>query len=242
MGAVATQDLEIRHGDAVALSGVTLNVPLGASLAVVGANGSGKSTFLGALAGLHNPTVGTAWTLDKPAFVLQATEVDDGLPITVHDAVKMARYPSVGLFRRFNDADNDAVNQAIERMNVADLSHLPINQLSGGQRQRVLIAQGLAQRSRVLLLDEPMTGLDMPSRQIVLDAIIEEVAADRTVIMTTHSLAEAGECDLILLLDTTAVAFGSPNDVLTKSNLLRTFGHAVVQVGDKLVIDDHHVH
>lgn len=242
LAAVATQDLEIRHGDAVALSGVTIEVPVGTSLAVVGANGSGKSTLLGALAGLHKPAAGTAWTIDKPSFVLQATEVDDGLPITVLDAVKLARYPSLGLFRRFGDADHKAVNQAIERMNIADLTDMRINHLSGGQRQRVLMAQGLAQGSGVLLLDEPMTGLDMISRQVVLDVIGDEVAAERTVIMTTHSLADAKECDLVLLLDTTAVAFGPPSEVLTELNLLRTFEHAVVHVGNQIVVDNHHVH
>lgn len=242
LSAVAAQDLEVRYGDVIALSGVTLEVPVGTSLAVVGANGSGKSTFLGALAGLHKPTMGTARTIDKPSFVLQATEVDVGLPITVLDAVKLARYPSIGLFRRFGDIDNEAVEQAIERMNIGHLSDMRLSHLSGGQRQRVLMAQGLAQRSGVLLLDEPMTGLDLTSREVVLDVINEEVAADRTVIMTTHSLADAKECDLALLLDTTAVAFGPPSEVLTELNLLRTFEHAVVHVGDQLVVDSHHVH
>lgn len=240
--AVTTQDLEVRYGDAVALSGVSLQVPVGTSLAVVGANGSGKSTLLGALAGLHQPTVGTAWTIDKPAFVLQATEVDDSLPITVLDAVKLGRYPSVGLFRRFSKADNDAVNQAIARLDITHLSDTRLHHLSGGQRQRVLMAQGLAQHSGVLLLDEPMTGLDMTSRQMVLDLIAEEVATQRTVVMTTHSLADARECDLVLLLDTAAVALGSPEEVLTEANLLRTFAHGVMHVGDQLMVDDHHGH
>lgn len=240
--AVVTQDLEVRHGDVVALSAANLQVQAGTSLAVVGANGSGKSTLLGALAGLHKPTAGTAWTIDKPSLVLQATEVDDGLPITVLDAVKLARYPSVGLFRRFSDADNEAVDRAMQRMDIAHLSDKGLNRLSGGQRQRALMAQGLAQESRVLLLDEPMTGLDMTSRQIVLDVIVEEVTANRTVIMTTHSLADARECDLVLLLDTAPVALGIPDEVLTESNLMRTFEHAVVHVGDRLLVDDHHVH
>jgi len=241
--AISARDLEVRYGDLLALSGLTLEVATGASLAVVGANGSGKSTLLGALAGLHKPTSGSASVIEAPpALVLQVTEVASGLPITVRDAVKLARYPSVGLFRRFRAADKRAVAQALERMQVADLASTPLHALSGGQRQRVLMAQGLAQQSRILLLDEPMTGLDQPSRQVVIDVIKEEVAADRTVVMTTHSLADARECDLVLLLKTTAVAFGSPSEVLTEPNLRRAFGHQVISVGDDFVLDDHHVH
>lgn len=241
--AIEVQDLEVRYGDAVALSGLTLAVPIRSSLAVVGPNGSGKSTLLGALAGLLKPTAGVASIIDdSSSLVLQATEVDPSLPLTVRDAVRLARYPSVGLLRRFRDIDHEAVDRALERMQVADLAGQAMHQLSGGQRQRVLMAQGLAQDSRVLLLDEPMTGLDVTSRQIVLDVIKEEVAADRSVVMTTHSMADASECDLVLLLDKTAIAFGEPDHVLTQANLLRTFGSHVVNADGDLVLDDHHVH
>lgn len=241
--AVTAKDLEIRYGNTVALSDVSLTVPVGASLAVVGSNGSGKSTFLGALAGLHKPSKGTAWvTGDKPSFVLQATEVDDGLPITVQDAVRLARYPSIGMFGRFGQADTDAVTRSLDRMQALDLAERQVHELSGGQRQRVLMAQGLAQDSAVLLLDEPMTGLDVTSRQVVLGVITEELKAQRTVVMTTHSLDDAKECDLVLLLDTTAVAFGPSTEVLTETNLRRTFEDRVTFVGGELVVHDHHVH
>lgn len=242
MLAVTTQDLEVRHGNNVALSGLTIEVPLGVSVAVVGANGSGKSTLLGALSGLHKPASGTVQTVEDVALVLQATEVDDGLPITVLDAVKLGRYPSVRLIRRFRSVDHEAVREAIERMGIEPLLDQRLQHLSGGQRQRVLMAQGLAQRSRVLLLDEPMTGLDVNGRQLVLDLVAEEAGADRTVFMATHSLADARACDLVLLLNTRQIAFGPPDEVLTEPNLVATFGHRVVQVGDKLTVDDHHEH
>lgn len=241
--AVQVQGLEVRYGDVVALSQVTLSVPAGTSLAVVGSNGSGKSTLLGALAGTAKPSSGRVEVLgNTPSFVLQATEVDDSLPVTVRDTVKLGRYPSVGLFRRFSDADNDVVTQSLERLRVADLADSRLNELSGGQRQRVLIAQGLAQDSQLLLLDEPMTGLDVTSRRIVLDVIEAETASGRTVVTTTHSLTDAEACDLVLLLNTTPVAFGTPAEVLTESNLRTAFGHHVVSLGDDLIIDDHHVH
>ena len=242
MFAVETRDLQVRFGNHLALSDLTMQVPLGSSVAVVGANGSGKSTLLGALAGLRKPTSGTVETIDSAALVLQATEVEAGLPITVLDAVRLGRYPLLGLTRRFRDVDREAVSRSVERMGIESLLDVRLRELSGGQRQRVLMAQGLAQQSRVLLLDEPMTGLDITARERVLSVVADEVAARRTVLMATHSLADARECDLVLLLNTTPIAIGPPDEVFTESNLVRTFGHRVVHVGDSLTVDDHHEH
>ncbi len=242
MFAVETRDLQVRFGNHLALSDLTMQVPLGSSVAVVGANGSGKSTLLGALAGLRKPTSGTVETIDGAALVLQATEVEAGLPITVLDAVRLGRYPLLGLTRRFRDVDREAVSRSVERMGIESLLDMRLQELSGGQRQRVLMAQGLAQQSRVLLLDEPMTGLDITARELVLSVVADEVAARRTVLMATHSLADARECDLVLLLNTTPIAIGPPDEVFTESNLVRTFGHRVVHVGDSLTVDDHHEH
>lgn len=242
MFAVATRNLHVRRGESLALANLTIDIPLGAAVAVVGANGSGKSTLLGALTGLYKPSRGSAETIEDPALVLQATEVDDGMPITVLDAVRLARYPSVGLLRRFKAIDHEIVRRSVERMGIAPLLDRRMQDLSGGQRQRVLMAQGLAQDSQVLLLDEPMTGLDVTSRELVLDVIADEVAQNRAVLMATHSLADARACDLVLLLKTSAIAFGTPDDVLDESNLVRTFGHKVVRVGDELTVDDHHEH
>lgn len=240
---VATQDLEVRYGDAVALSDVTLSLPSGSSLAVVGSNGSGKSTLLGALAGTIRPSAGSVAVIGgAPALVLQSTEVDDSLPLTVRDTVKLARYPSVGLLRRFQKVDHDAVALSLERMGIEDLAESRLHELSGGQRQRVLIAQGLAQDSQVLLLDEPMTGLDITLHRVVLDMIDAETAAGRTVVMTTHSLSDAEACDFVLLLRTRPIAFGPPALALTELNLRTAFGHHVVSVGEDLILDDHHVH
>lgn len=241
--AITTQDLEVRYGDAVALANLDLQLPAGTSLAVVGANGSGKSTLLGALAGTIEPSVGQVEVMaDRPSLVLQATEVDDSLPITVRDTVRLARYPSLGLFRRFQQIDSEAVERSLERMDVGDLAEMRLHELSGGQRQRALIAQGLAQDSEVLLLDEPMTGLDVTSRRRVLDVIEAEVGAGRTVVMTTHSLSDAEECDFVLLLNTTPIAFGAPSTVLTEANLRQAFGHHIVRLGEDIMLDDHHVH
>lgn len=241
---ISTSSLEVRYGDAVALDSVDLEVPAGSSLAVIGPNGSGKSTLLGVLAGTIQPTSGSAVVNGpSPAFVLQSTDVDRSLPITVMDTVSLARYPSLGVLRRFRRVDREAVSAALERLDVADLASRQLHELSGGQRQRVLVAQGLAQESNVLLLDEPITGLDVGSRSTILDVIDEQVTAGRVVVMTTHELDDARRCDQVLLLDTRAIAVGPPPEVLTETHLRAAFGRGFIRVGDDLILDDpHHSH
>ena len=177
-----------------------------------------------------------------PALVLQATAVDASLPITVRETVALARYPNIGLLKRPSKQDREAIETAMERLNVADLADKQIHDLSGGQRQRVMVAQGLAQDTEVLLLDEPVSGLDVTSHSMILDLIDAEVAAGRTVIVTTHNLDEARRCDQVLLLKTTPVAFGSPSEVLTEENLRAAFGGHFVRIGDGFMLDDgsHH--
>jgi ABC-type Mn2+/Zn2+ transport system ATPase subunit len=241
---ISTSALEVRYDDVVVLSGVDLDVFAGSTLAVLGPNGSGKSTLLGVLAGTVQPSSGSAVVAGPPpAFVLQSTDVDRSLPITVLDTVSLARYPSLGLLRRFREVDRDAVTAALERLDVADLASRQLHELSGGQRQRVLVAQGLAQDSTVLLLDEPITGLDLTSQTIILDVIDEQVEAGRVVVVTTHALDDARRCDQVLLLDTKAIAVGPPSEVLTERHLREAFGGGFIRVGDKLILDDpHHPH
>lgn len=242
--AIAATNLQVRYGDTVALDAVDLTVPAGSSLAVIGPNGSGKSTLLAALAGLVHPVAGSATLAGPaPALVLQSTDVDKSLPITVRDTVSLARYSSLGLFGVFRSVDRRAVDRAMERMAVADLADSQLHELSGGQRQRVLVAQGLAQESEVLLLDEPVTGLDLVSRVAILDVVDEEVAAGRTVVMTTHSLDDARRCHQVLLLDTVQIAVGSPAAVLTEAHLRQAFSGQFIRLGDDVVLDDpHHAH
>jgi ABC-type Mn2+/Zn2+ transport system ATPase subunit len=242
--AIATKDLLVAYGDAVALCDVTMEVPVASSLAVIGPNGSGKSTLLGVLAGTIEANSGLATVAGRPpALVQQSTDVDRSLPITVRDTVSLARYQTLGLFRRFQSADRDAIDGAMERLAVDDLAGHQFHDLSGGQRQRVLVAQGVAQETGVLLLDEPVTGLDVASRAIILDLVDQEVEAGRTVVVTTHNLEEARRCDQVLLLDTTAIAVGTPDEVLDEKNLRRAFGGRFIRVGDEFILDDpHHSH
>ena len=242
--AVRIHDLSIRYGDVPALDQVTAEIPLGASVAVIGPNGSGKSTLLKAMAGVLRPTSGTIDLNGRQtALVLQATDVDRSMPLTVRDAVKMARFPRIGLLGRLSIIDREAIDGAVQALDLGALVDRQIHELSGGQRQRVFVAQGLAQSADLLLLDEPLTGLDVISRSLIADVLQQVSTAGRTTVITTHSFTEAEQCDLVMLLATRCIAFGPPASVFTEPNLQCAFGGRFVKVGETLVLDDpHHEH
>lgn len=238
--------VELRYGDLIALTSCDFVVPAARTTAVIGPNGSGKSTLLAAIAGIHAPSAGSVTVLGttpreaapRVSFVPQSTKVNDALPVTVQEVVMMGRYPSLGFLRRFGDADREAVERSIERLNLTELSARHLSELSGGQRQRVFVAQGLAQDRDMLLLDEPMTGLDGVSAGIVHAVIREERAEGRTVILTTHDLEEAQACDHVILVNGTVVAEGSPAEVLTAAILSEVYRSQVVDLEGRLLFDD----
>ncbi len=240
MTGIRTQEVSVAYGPVLALSDVTIDVPAGSSVAVIGPNGCGKSTLLKVLAGIVSPTSGRVDVADRPAMVMQSTDIDRGVPITVRDAVAMGRYADLGAFRRFRPDDWAKVHGAMERLAIDDLGDRQIHHLSGGQRQRVLIAQGLTQHAPNLLLDEPLTGLDVASRSIILDVLDEEKLSGRTMLMSTHNFQDAQRCDLVLLLATRAVAFGPPDEVLTEQRLQEAFGGHFVRIGSTLLLSDPH--
>ena len=241
----------VRYGTVEALHDVTLRIPRGVSVAVIGPNGSGKSTLLGVLSGLVEVASGTAQVLGAPvpprrgrvAHVLQETAVRPEVPMTVAETVRLGTYAELGLLRRSSSHVRERVRAAIERLALTDLLGRQLPELSGGQRQRVLIAQGLAQDAELLLLDEPVAGLDVTSQRIILEVIDAERDRGHTVITTTHDIGSASRADLVVLVATDVVAFGTPAEVLTPDNLSRAFGgHLHVLPDGTLVLDDpaHH--
>ncbi len=241
---VRLDDLSVRYGDNLALERISAEIPAGSSVAVIGPNGSGKSTLLKVIAGIIRPLSGTVDLGSQTvSIVLQSTDVDPHVPLSVRDTVTMARFSSVGLLGRLSKQDRAAVARAIHGLALDELADQQIHRLSGGQRQRSFVAQGLAQEADVLLLDEPLTGLDVVSRSLIVDAIDQVCKSGRTTIMTTHSFAEAERCDLVMLLATECIAFGPPAAVLTEANLRAAFGGRFIRVGNTLVLDDpHHDH
>ena len=242
--AIRTSNLQVHYGETLALAGVDLEVPKGSLLSVIGPNGAGKSALLNALAGTIEISDGTVNVEGgAPALVLQATQVDRTLQMTVRDVVSLARYSKRGLLKRFSASDRDIVQRSLERMAIGHLTHSQFHELSGGERQRVLVAQGLAQEAAVLLLDEPINGLDIVSRSLILDAIEEEKALGKTVVVTTHNLDDARNSNQVLLLCTRPCCVGSPHEVLTEEHLKDAFGGQHIRVGQSLILDDpHHVH
>ncbi len=228
--------LELRHGEHLAVEASSFTVPAGCVVAVIGPNGSGKSTLLAALAGVLEPAAGTVHVLGEPAaerarrtaFVMQSLQFPQGVPLTVRDVVTMGRYPSLGWFGRLRAADRAAVDAAMERMRVTDLAARHLDQLSGGQRQRVYVAQGLAQEHDVLMLDEPVTGLDLVSARTIDDLIHEQPHEGVSVVFTTHDLDEAAAADHVVLMGGRVVASGVPAHVLTEENLERVYGRGAL--------------
>lgn len=232
MNAVETDAAELRRGSRLALAAATLTLPAGRVTAVIGPNGSGKSTLLDAVVGLVEPSAGTIAVLGRPprevrrrvAYVPQSTRVHEEVPITVREVVALGRYATLGRRRPFRAEDRRRVAESLERLDLGDVARRHLGELSGGQRQRVFVAQGLAQDRDLLLLDEPVTGLDLTSSAIIAAVIAGEREAGRTVVFTTHDLADAGTADHVVLLAGRVVAAGPPERVLTPGHLADAYG------------------
>jgi manganese transport system ATP-binding protein len=244
--AVSASRLVLAYGQRVALAASDFEIPARAVTAVIGPNGSGKSTVLNAIAGLMEPASGTLEVRTPSgdraaiAYVLQSTKVNEAMPVTVREVVAMGRYARLGPFRRFGERDRKLCREAMARLGILDLATRHLDELSGGQRQRVFVAQGLVQQGDLLLLDEPVTGLDLLSRQTILAVIQDERAQGATVVLTTHELAEAAEADSVLLLSGRVIASGPPARVLTPEHLSEAYGVRLVGEEAGLVLDDAH--
>lgn len=236
------------YGDGLVLRDVDLDLPRGSITGVVGPNGSGKSTLLRAVLGLTPIVVGSV-TIDgqsverqrrRIAYVPQREAVDWSFPITAGDVVMMGRYPRLGVLRRPGREDHGRVADALARVAMADLAGRQIGALSGGQQQRVFLARALVQEATVLLLDEPMTGVDQATEQSI-NGLLDELRHDgATIVLTTHDLESAADrCDRLAFVNHRLVAFGPPAETFTPPILHATFG------GELLILqagDHRHVH
>lgn len=243
--AVAADGLVLAYGSNIAVGRSTFTIPAGKVTAVIGPNGSGKSTLLSAIAGLLEPVSGSLRVAARRngshriAYVLQTTKVNDALPITVREVVAMGRYAGTGAYGRLGADDREAVATALDRTGITSIGGRHLHELSGGQRQRVFVAQGLAQDHDVLLLDEPLTGIDLVTAQAIDQVIHDERSRGCTVIMTTHDLTEARVADYVLLLSGRVVACGPPDAVLTAEHLAAAYGPALLHVDEgNIFIDD----
>lgn len=229
---VKVNNLHVSLGGRHVLHGITFSMKHGELVGLLGPNGAGKTTLMRAILGLipiDTGTVEVAGQADVKArrnsvgYVPQRHEVDWALPLTVYEAVLGGRVRRAR-FGRTNRADHQACAAALARVRMEQLAQRPIGELSGGQRQRVLIARALAKNPSVLLLDEPFTGLDMPTQEILLELFQGLAAEGETLLMSTHDLPSAqASCSRLLLLRKKIYADGTPTALLSAEPWSATF-------------------
>lgn len=251
--AAGAQDISVTargsNGRFPALQHITFSAQPGDRLAIVGPNGAGKSTLFKLIVGTVKPSEGQVHIFGQGpdghiciGYVPQRNEIDWSFPVTVEDVVMMGRVGQIGLFRWPRRADWDVVHRSLDRVEASHLAKKQIGELSGGQQQRIFIARALAQEAELLLLDEPLNGLDLPSQQTIFD-ILDRLRPDGvTVLVATHDLQLAADrFDKIMLLNKQIVAFAEPTAVLTPDNLLRAYGghvHVLPGAEQGILVDD----
>jgi manganese/iron transport system ATP-binding protein len=235
VSALAVTGLDADLGGRPVLRGIDLQVDAGDLVGLLGPNGAGKTTLLRAILGLVTYRAGEVLVAGEPArrgratigYVPQRHEFAWDFPISVERAVLTGRTGRLGPLRRPGAGDWLAVARALDRVQLSDLRERPVGELSGGQRQRVLVARALAVEPAVLLLDEPFTGLDMPTQDLLSGLFADLAAEGDAVLMTTHDLLGAlTSCTRIALLNRTIVATGTPSELRDERLWMRTFGVA----------------
>lgn len=225
------------------LSGVNLRIENSKIISVVGSNGAGKTTLLNLLASLTKPSSGhiNKEGVESVSFIRQLDGEIAWMPITVAEIIKMSSYRKRGYLRRIQPIDEEKMQSAVERMEIQELLGQQFNDLSKGQRQRVKISLALAQEPDLLIMDEPMNGLDILSQERIQKIVQEEKLRGAAIVIATHSLEEAAQADETILLDKKVVAQGEPHETLTEDNLRSVYKDNLrVLSDDKLIVVDHH--
>lgn len=240
--AILVQDVTVHYGDVMALDAASLSLDRARICGLVGMNGSGKSTLFKVIMGMVKPDAGTVQVGGGPpsrarkrgeiGYVPQSEDVDWQFPLSVRDVVMMGRYGHQGFTRRASKADRAAVDEALERVELAEYAGRQIGQLSGGQKKRAFVARGIAQGATTLLLDEPFAGVDKRS-EATITRLLRELAADGcTILVSTHDLHALPElCDEAVLLMHKVLLHGPPELVLQPENLAMAFGLDVLDKG-----------
>jgi manganese/zinc/iron transport system ATP- binding protein len=229
---VSIRNLTVRYGQTIGLRDVSFDLPTGKLIGVLGPNGSGKSSLIKALVGAvkHSGSVDFSRPIGAAsvAYVPQQSAIDLDFPVTVQDVVEQGRFVHLGLFGRFRQEDRDAVNSAMLRVGIADLSDRPIGQLSGGQRQRAFLARALAQNAQTLLFDEPFAGVDATTESAIIQVLRELRDRGNTIVVVHHDLNTAQSYfDHLVLLRTDLIAEGRTDQVFTPGLLRATYGGQV---------------
>jgi manganese/iron transport system ATP-binding protein len=240
--------LGARYNGHLALENITFHLHAGERVAVVGPNGAGKSTLFKVIAGVLQPASGEVNIYGSVprghvciAYIPQRSQVDWNFPVSVADVAMMGRIAKLGPFSWPKKRDWDLVNQALEIVKLTELSKRQISQLSGGQQQRMFIARALAQEAELMLMDEPLSGLDTPSQESILSLLDELQRQKVTVMVATHDLDQAAEhFDRIMLLNHRLIGFGPPEQILQTEKLIQAYGGRLRSVdgAEVLAVDD----
>ena len=256
MSIIEVHDLTVSYNGEAALCDVSFNVTKPLFLCIIGPNGAGKTTLIKALIGILKPMKGYVRVLGLDpskninvrkliGYVPQRERIDLSMPILVKDIVLMGRTSLVGPFRWFRKTDMNSALNAIKTVGLHNLFNESFHHLSSGQQQRVLIARALASNPKLLVLDEPLSGVDAISQEIIISTIRELTDRDVTVIMVTHDLNPVlDHIDAVMLLNRTVIAYGHPKEVLREDLLVKTFLREVriFRIDDKHYVmgTDHH--
>lgn len=239
-------NVSARYRGQLALEHVSFRAFIGERLAVVGPNGAGKSTLFKVIAGVLPLAGGTLRTPGRAAladlrvaYVPQRSTVDWTFPVNVYDVVMMGRVGTIGLLRWPRVRDHERVRASLDTVGIARLAKRQIGELSGGQQQRVFIARALAQEADLLLMDEPLNGLDLPSQEDLF-RVLDDLRAQRvTVLVATHDLDQAAKrFDRVMLLNRRLIGIGQPDAVFTPEHLAAAYGGNVrlIETDDGMLI------
>ena len=234
----------------VALHEASFGLDPGTICALVGVNGSGKSTLFKAIMGFVKPTRGSVTIGDKPvklahkqnlvAYVPQAEDVDWAFPVSVWDVVLMGRYGYMNFLRIPRKADKEIAAESLRRVNMLDYRDRQIGELSGGQKKRVFLARALAQRGRIMLLDEPFTGVDVKTEAAIIHLLRELREEGHLILVSTHDLGSVPSfCDRVVIINRTVLAAGPTETAFTQENLTRAFGGAMRDLRIDHTDDEH---
>ncbi|WP_458108728.1 metal ABC transporter ATP-binding protein [Arthrobacter sp. R3-55] len=240
--AISVENVTVHYGEVLALDSASLTLEHSRICGLVGMNGSGKSTLFKVIMGMVKPDSGKVLINGEPpvkmrkeagiGYVPQSEDVDWAFPLSVRDVVMMGRYGHLGFTRRPRKADRDAVEHALERVELGEFADRQIGQLSGGQKKRAFVARGIAQGATMMLLDEPFAGVDKRS-EATITRLLRELAEDgATILISTHDLHALPQlCDEAVLLMRKVLMHGSPDTVLQPENLAMAFGLDVMNRG-----------
>jgi manganese/iron transport system ATP-binding protein len=229
---LAVSGLTVRFGRRLALDRVSFEVPPGETVAVVGPNGAGKTTLFRSVLGAIEPSAGSVRAAERPAYVPQSDDEELDYPITALDVVLIGGYRRRPWYRPLGRALRAEALEQLDRVGLADRAGSQIGELSGGQRQRVLLARALMSHRRLLLLDEPLNGVDATTQEVIVSILAELRSEGRSMLISTHDLQMARRISTrMLFLNQTVVAYGPAHEAFTPEVLRRTFAGSLLVVG-----------